>query len=240
MRVIRGILAVVCAAGVLLGLAVAQIEQAPAEFRQQGSFTGGQQQDGIVLDSIRFGSHDDYTRMVLDFQTNAGGAVALHPLYSVTYLECPYRLVITLPGVKFNAEAQLTSKPALPFSVVTPPSGEIKEMQIFLTGPSEFKVIEIDDPAKLSIDVRPARQQVPQIFSVQITGPHTAAEAFALVEQGTFPTGFKPYALVLGNLVVVERAFTDPAQAAEYDAQLRDMGYASVINERRGDELPLK
>jgi hypothetical protein len=39
-------------------------------------------------------------------------------------------------------------------------------------------------------------------------------------------------------LVVVEQPFTDLTQAARVDAALRDMGYASMINERRGDELP--
>jgi hypothetical protein len=44
--------------------------------------------------------------------------------------------------------------------------------------------------------------------------------------------------LVLGQYVVVEQAFTEPAAAARMDAALRDLGYACVINERRGNELP--
>ena len=239
MNYTRGIFACVCVTGILLCLANAQVEKAPAQFLETGSFSGGKQQDGIVLNGVRFGSHGDYTRMVLDFETTAGGAVQAHPLYTVTYLECPYRLVVTMPGVGFNADAKLTTKPALPFSVVTPPSGEIKEIQIFLTGPSEFKVIEIDDPAKLSIDVRPSGQLAPRIYSVQISGPETAAEAYSLVEQGEFPEGFVPHPLILGDVVVVECAFTDPSLAADYDARLREMGYASVINERQGNELPL-
>jgi hypothetical protein len=240
MNFTRGILALVCTAGASLCLAAAAIEKEPAQFRQAGSFSGGQQQDGITLSGIRFGSHDDYIRMVLDFESGAGGDVAVHPQYTVTYLECPYRLAITMPAVLFNADAKLTTKPALPFSVVTSPGGEMKEMQIYLNGPSEFKVIEIDDPAKLSIDVRPLHQEIPTIYGVQLTGPQTAAEAYAMIEQGEFPEGFRPYVLVLGDLVVVECAYTDPALAAQFDAQLRDMGYASVINERAGDELPLR
>jgi hypothetical protein len=145
-----------------------------------------------------------------------------------------------MPGVQFDPQAQITSKPALPFSVVTPPSGSIKEMQVFLDGPSEFKVIEIDGPAKLSIDVRAVQSGVPNIYSVQLLGPQTAAEAFALVEQGQFPSGFQPYPLVLGNVVVVEQAFTDAALAAQLDNALREMGYDSVIAERAGNELPLR
>jgi hypothetical protein len=240
MNFTRGILAAVCAAGVLGCLAAAAIEKAPAQFQQDGVFTGGQAQPGIALTGIRFGSHDDYIRMVLDFNTSVGGRVEIHPQYQVAYRECPYRLVISMPGTKFDSEAQITSKPALPFSVVTSPSGGIKEMQIFLTGPSEFKVIEIDDPAKLSIDVRPVREDIPQVYSVQLMGPGTAAEAYALIDQSKFPAGFTPYALVLGDVVVVEQAYTDAAEAAQMDAALRNMGYSSVINERRGDELPLR
>ena len=40
------------------------------------------------------------------------------------------------------------------------------------------------------------------------------------------------------DLVVVEQVILDPANASKLDAALRDMGYASVINERRGNELP--
>jgi len=122
--------------------------------------------------------------------------------------------------------------------VVTREDGTIKEMQVFLAGPSEFKVIEIDGPAKLSIDVRPLSLTVPPIYTVQVTGSYTASEAYALVERGEFPQGFEPQVLVLGDVVVVEQAFPDASSAAAMDAALRDMGYASVINERRGDELP--
>jgi hypothetical protein len=223
----------------LLCLAAAAIEKPPAQFQRSGAFTGGEAQPNLALTGVRFGSHDDYIRMVLDFNTSVGGRVDIHPQYKVEYRACPYRIVISLPGVKFDSDAQITAKPALPFSVVAAPNGSIKEMQIFLTGPSEFKVIEIDDPAKLSIDVRRVQEDIPQVYSVQVTGPKSAAEAYALVEQGKFPAGYEPYVLVLGDVAVVECAFTDPAQAAKLDAELRGMGYSSVINERRGDELPL-
>jgi hypothetical protein len=73
---------------------------------------------------------------------------------------------------------------------------------------------------------------------VQLTAPQTAAEAYALADNGRFPDGYKPDVLVVGQLVVVEQAFTDAGQAAEMDAALRKLGYASVINERGGNELP--
>ena len=59
-----------------------------------------------------------------------------------------------------------------------------------------------------------------------------------MVSSSSVPTGYHPSVLVLGELVVVEQVFTDPAEAVRMDTALKEMGYASVINERRGDELP--
>jgi hypothetical protein len=139
----------------------------------------------------------------------------------------------------FDTHAKVQSSPALPFSVVAEDNGMVKEMQVFLAGPSEFKVIEVDDPAKLSIDVRLIKgASAPSIYTVQLTNTKTPAEAYALVERGSFPEGFHPEVLVVGNLVIVEAVFTDMRDAVKMDASLRSMGYSSVINERPGNELP--
>jgi hypothetical protein len=216
----------------------------PRQFKDSGSFTGGVVSENTVLSSIRFGKIDDATRMVLDFdqQSPSGlrAGASAHPVYSITYYEFPYRLIVKLEGTTFAADAYIKSKPALPFTIVTPPDGRIKEMQIYLPWPAEFKVIEVDDPAKLAIDVRRrAVVSIPEVFAVQVGGSLTPEQAFALVERGGFPEGYQPVVLVLGDSVVVEQVFTDPAQAAEVEASLRDMGYSPMINERKGNELPL-
>jgi len=215
--------------------------EGPAQYRTAGAITGGIATEGLAVSGVRFGEHSSYTRMVLDLEATSGNgrrpAVA-HPVYRVEYYEYPYRLVVSLSGVHFDNSAFVNSKPALPFSVITEETGELKQLQVFLPGPCEFKVIEIDDPAKLCIDIRQRSISVPEVYTVQVTGPADAAEAFALVERGRFPEGFRPYALVVGDVVVVEQAFTNASAAARMDAALREMGYASVINERRGDELP--
>jgi hypothetical protein len=226
----------------VLFLVLAAADKPPAQFTSSGSFSGGVATDDVALTSVRFGSHSDYTRMVLDLarRTSSGALVDanMHPLYSVRYELFPYRLVINLQDVWFDPDVEVGARPALPFTVVARENGTIKEMQVFLPSPSEFKVIEIDDPAKLCIDIRPQRGDVPVIYTVQITGHYTATEAYALVEQGNFPAGYQPSALVLGDLVVIEQAFTNAVTAAQMDAALKEMGYACVINERRGNELP--
>ena len=230
---------------VAIAAAGASVNDKPAaQFISSGSFSGGTVTEGMVLSGIRFGKHRGFTRMVLDLEPIAAGQgerspASAHPVYSVRYEPYPYRLSIHLEGVRFEAEGSVQSKPALPFSIVTSADRTIKELQVYLGGPVEFKLIEIDDPAKLSIDVRPhGGIAIPNIFAVQLMQPLSAAEAFALVERGSFPDGYSPSALVLGEVVVVEQAFTDPGLAASMDADLRAMGYASIINERRGDELP--
>jgi len=231
---------VACLLALLLVLAAA--EKPPAQFQTVGKFSGGTAAENIALTSVRFGGHSDFTRMVLDFSTRLDNGNLVdanaHPVYSVEYREYPYRLVLKLQDVWFPPDIEVAAKPALPFSVVAREDGTIKEMQVFLRGPAAFKVIEIDDPAKLSIDVKPLKTAVPDVYTVQLTGSYSATEAFALVEQSTFPAGYEPSVLVLGDLVVVEQVILDPANASKLDAALRDMGYASVINERRGNELP--
>lgn len=227
---------VIAAAMLLIGAAA---EKPPAQFEYGKLFSGGVSDSGMVLSGIRFGKHSGYTRMVLDFTTDSGGDATKHPKYSIEYAEFPYRLVIKLEGVTFNSKAKVQANPALPFSVITPKSEMVKEMQVYLPGPSEIKVIEIDDPAKLSVDVRPVSRDIPSIFTVQLLDPNNAQEAYAIVERGNFPPGYNPRVLVLGEVVVVEQVFPNPAEAAKADDALREMGYTSIINQRLGNELPL-
>lgn len=219
----------------------------PAQYKSAGNFSGGAYDGWQVISGVRFGTQDEgrAIRMVLDLEScdqwmQSRAPSLAHPRYTIELHEYPYRLVIRLDNVLFDPALPVASSPALPFSVVTADDGRIRELQVFLSGPSEFKVIEIDDPAKLSIDVRPiAGVSVPDIYTVQITDATTPEHAFALIENGGFPEQFQPSVLVLGHLVVLEQAFTDMATAARLEASLRQMGYSTVINERRGNELPL-
>jgi hypothetical protein len=230
----------------LLLVSAGEVIKPPAQFKGSGEFSGGAAGQPMVINGIRFGNNDGVIRMVLDFencdaQMGSRSSANRHPIYSITLREYPYHLAIRFNGVMFDPKAKVQSDPALPFSIVTQEDGTVKEIQVFLAGPVEFKVIEIDDPAKLSIDVKVRKgAPIPNVFTVQLTEPKTAEEAFALVEQGTFPEGFAPEALVLGSLIVVEQAFTDPAMAAQMDTQLRAMGYSTMINERKGNELPAR
>jgi hypothetical protein len=205
----------------------------PAEFKTDGAFSGGLATEPVTLTGIRFGEIDGAQRMVLDF-----GEAVLHPRYTLEYRLYPYRLVARFEGLRLSTDPAVQRQGALPFSLISTPDGMVRELQIFLPGPCQFKVIEVDDPAKLAIDVRQYKAEVPTVYTVQLTAPSTAAEAYALAGGGSFPDGYRPDVLVLGQYVVVEQAFTEPAAAARMDAALRDLGYACVINERRGNELP--
>lgn len=224
-------------------LAAAAPDKPPAQYQTTGAFTGGVVSENMLLTGVRFGAHEDFTRIVLDFEQQSGSglrkAATAHPKYRVEYREFPYRLVIGMEGTRFDTQAHVDSKPALPFSVITKPDGALKEMQVFLPRPCRFKVIEIDDPAKLSIDVSPlAGAEVPTVYTVQLVGPANAGEAYALVESGNFPPNCQPGVIVLGDVVVVEQAFLESSSAQAVDAALREMGYVTLINERKGNELP--
>lgn len=228
------------AVGLLLigSLAYAQGDTAsppkpPAQFTSASSFSGGKVAATAAISGVRFGKVDGATRMVLDL-----GEAAELPAYQFELKQYPFRLVGRFTGLSLSSNPKIQQNGALPFSIVTTTDGQVKELQIFLPGPSEFKVIEIDGPAKFAIDVRSIKSAVPNVYTVQLTGPTSAAEAFALVEQGSFPEGFRPDVLVIGQFVVVEQAFTEPTLAARMETELRQMGYASVINERGGAELP--
>jgi hypothetical protein len=209
------------------------VPRPPAQFTADGSFVGGSAEASAVLTGVRFGKQGEATRMVLDL-----GDAQRHPQFSFELKSFPYRIVARFDNLRLADSPSVQQKGALPFSIVTTPDGAIKELQIYLSGPSEFKVIEVDGPAKFAIDVRANGQVTPNIYTVQLTAPQTAAEAYALVERGVFPAGYSPEVLVIGKFVVVEQAFLEPGQAAAMDSALREMGYASVINERNGAELP--
>lgn len=242
----KGILAFPLLGATALLCCAAAAAKEPAQFIASGSFAGGSDAIQAVVSGVRFGAYEDFERMVLDLhQLDSAGQrteATTHPAYKVEYGVFPYRITIRLANSSFDATAKVQSKPALPFSVVTEAqSGLVREIQVFLPGPSEFKVIEIDDPAKICIDVRKAGQMpIPTVYTVQVMDATTPEQAYALLDAANWPPDFSPQVLVLGSMVVLEQAFSDPAIAARCDDALRAMGYQSVINERRGNELPLR
>lgn len=242
----KGILALPLLAAAVILCGAAAEPKAPAQFISGGKFSGGDQAVQAIVSGIRFGAYEDFTRMVVDLDqldpAGKRGPALGHPAYQVEYAAYPYRLVMKAANTSFDLKAPVQSKPALPFSVVAEAKGgKLRELQVFLPGPAEFKVIEIDDPAKICIDIRRVKQAaIPTVYTVQVTNADTPERAYAMADAGTWPAGFSPQVLVLGSTVVLEQAFTDPEAAAHCDDALRAMGYDSVINERRGNELPLR
>src|SRR5690349_11124165 len=71
----------------------------PAEFKTEGSFSGGAATAPVGLTGIRFGEVDGAKRMVLDF-----GTATQHPQYSLEYKQFPYRLVATFGNLTLSGE----------------------------------------------------------------------------------------------------------------------------------------
>jgi hypothetical protein len=105
--------------------------------------------------------------------------------------------------------------------------------------PAVFKVIEIDDPAKLSLDIKLATgESIPNVFAVQLQGIDGVERAFELVEGSELPLEYKPDVLVLGNAVFVEAIYFTLKEAAEVAGKLEKAGFSTLVSERRGNELP--
>ncbi len=236
------ILALLALAYVAPPAAHAQAQKAPAQFKASGAFSGGAKLAGCVLDGIRFGKHPDYTRIVLDFSVESGGkrtGAPSHPAYKVEYKKFPYRFKITFDGVKYAENAKVQSKDAVPFSIVTRADNTIQMIEMFIQGPALFKVIEIDDPAKLSLDFRfLPNEPVPVVWAVQLQEVKDVQSAFKLLEAGGFPEGFEPDVIAIGSSIFVEAVYLTMDEAAQAVAKLDDMGIPAIVAERKGSDLP--
>jgi hypothetical protein len=217
-------------------------QKAPAQFKTSGAFSGGAKLAGSVLDGIRFGKHPDFMRVVFDFSVESGGkrtGAPSHPSYKIEYKKFPYRFKITLEGVKYAEDAVVQSVDAIPFSIVTSSDNTIQIMELFVPGPAMFKVIEVDDPAKLSLDIKfLPNEPVPTVWAVQLQDVKDVQSAFKLLNAGGFPEGFEPDILVIGNSVYVEGIYLTLDAAAQAVAKLDDMGIPAIVAERKGSELP--
>ncbi len=244
MRNFASALAFVASAIILCGSLVdAQGEKVvPAQFKKQGFFAGGKPLAGAILSGIRFGKHSDFLRVVFDlFQQTRTSTIGApwHPPYKIEYKKYPYRFVITLEGVTFYERANIESENSLPLSIVTTPDNTIKVIQIFVNEPVLFKVIEIDDPAKLSLDIKKAGdEEIPRVYAVTLKNVDDVETAFEILESGKIPEGIDLDVLVIGNSVFVEAVFLNLDEAAETASILEKNGFEALITERMGNELP--
>ncbi len=227
---------------IAVGVAHPQDEKVvPAKFKREGGFSGGSSLSDAVLSGIRFGKHSDFLRVVFDLHQIVNGkriGAPKHPPYSVEYRRFPYRFLIKLEGVKYADDAQVQVENALPLTIVTTPDNEIKLIEIFVNEPSAFKVIEIDDPAKISLDIKKVEEEIPQVYAVQLKDVDDVEGAFDLMESGKLPKGINADILVIGNAVFVEAVFLSLEEAAEAASLLEENGFVTLISERRGNELP--
>ena len=218
--------------------AAAQPQKAPAQYKSSGHFSGGSELPGCVLTGIRFGKHSGFLRIVLDFSVGSSGAPK-HPPYRIEYRTFPYRFRITFEGVKYAEDARVDTLNAVPLSIVTNAENDIQLMEMFITGPALFKVIEVDDPAKLALDVKFLPDEtVPIVYAVQLQDVGDVQTAFALVNSEDLPDGFGPDVIVIGNAVFVEDTYLTLEEAVAIVSRLDDAGYPAMVTERLGNELP--
>jgi len=213
-------------------------QKAPAQYKSSGYFSGGSGLPGCVLTGIRFGKHAGFLRIVLDFNVGDGGAPK-HPPYRVEYRAFPYRFYITFEGVKYAEDARVDTLNAVPLSIVTNAENDIQLMEMFITGPALFKVIEVDDPAKLALDVKYLPSEtIPVVYAVQLQDVGDVQTAFSLVAREDLPDGFDPDVIVIGNAVFVEDTYLTLEEALAVVSRLDDAGYPAMVTERLGNELP--
>ncbi len=216
----------------------------PAQFKDAGYFAGGKADDGIAITGIRFGKDKDIRRVVIDFGAmDQGGKIVpaeVHPKYKVEYRSCPYRFTLTFPGVKYSDAAKVQKKNGLPFSLVTDKAGKIAQLEFFATNPALFKVIEVDDPARLAIDIKYKYDvEVPRIHVVQVVGVSSVEKAFELVDTGRFPESFKPQIVVIGEKFFIEGIYDTFEKAVQVNSELEAGGYSTIISERKGNAFPV-
>lgn len=218
----------------------------PAQYKDAGFFEGGKAESGMVLTGIRFGKHPDFRRVVLEFgiidRENPGKTIqpAVHPKYKVEYRSCPYRFAITFAGVGNLNDTYVQKTDALPFSLVSSKDGNIKQLEFFITKPAMFKVIEVDEPARLAIDIKYKTDvEIPVVNIVQVIGIESVERAFELMETNRFPESFKPQVVVIGDKFFVEGIYDTFDQAVTVSSELEKLNYSTIISERKGSAFPV-
>ena len=127
-----------------------------ATFVEKAENSGGSGYDADTLLAVRYGIHDDYERAVIDLGTGERPAGTV-PEWTLTSSEGDGLLRVDLPsamttcvsGGKFG-EALLGS-----FHVVRSPDGGMF-VDFFARQPFRYRVLQMQDPARLVVDFEPA------------------------------------------------------------------------------------
>ena len=131
-----------------------------ATFGERAEDGGGSGYDADTVLAVRYGEHDDYERAVIDLGTGERPADAV-PEWTLTSSEGEGLLRVDLPsamttsvsGGKFG-EGLLGS-----FHVVRAPDGGMF-VDFFTRQPSRYRVLQMQDPARLVVDFEPAERNL--------------------------------------------------------------------------------
>jgi hypothetical protein len=131
-----------------------------ATFVERAEESGGSGYDADTVLAVRYGVHEDYERAVIDLGTGERPAGTV-PEWTLTGSEGDGLLRVNLPsamttyvsGGKFG-EALLGS-----FHVVRSPDGGMF-VDFFARQPFRYRVLQIQDPARLVVDFEPAAENL--------------------------------------------------------------------------------
>ncbi|HZB82385.1 MAG TPA: Gmad2 immunoglobulin-like domain-containing protein [Rubrobacteraceae bacterium] len=125
-------------------------------FTAASEMNGGSQGAADSIQGVRFGEHEGYERVVIDFGSQ--GASAAHvPLWALSSPTGEGYARITFPGADATAvtDGKLGGSILDNFYVVRAPGGGMF-VDIFATGAFQYRVTELSDPGRLVVDYRPA------------------------------------------------------------------------------------
>ncbi|MBF4694581.1 AMIN-like domain-containing (lipo)protein [Fusibacter ferrireducens] len=137
----------------------------PTGFVKTGSFKGGVITDGQDINSIRYGNHDQFERIVIDLtewqKTNADGSAvkvneACH--YEATISSDGLEVQVVLSGVRAaSAVAPIFAKSSNieSLGVYYPSDDSTIGLSVKLKKPSSYKVFSLKEPGRIVIDTMP-------------------------------------------------------------------------------------
>ena len=125
-------------------------------FTAASEMNGGSQGAADSIQGVRFGEHEGYEQVVIDFGSQ-GAPVAHVPLWALSSPTGEGYARITFPGVDATAvtDGKLGGSILDNFYVVRAPGGGMF-VDIFATGAFQYRMTELSDPGRLVVDYRPA------------------------------------------------------------------------------------
>ena len=125
-------------------------------FTAASEMNGGSQGVADSIQGVRFGKHEGYEQVVIDFGSQ-GAPAPLVPLWALSSPTGEGYARITFPGVDATAvtDGKLGGSILNNFYVVRAPGGGMF-VDIFATGAFQYRVTELSDPGRLVVDYRPA------------------------------------------------------------------------------------